>query len=424
MGKLITAMFYLFIIYLILQFVMLYFRGGHEQFYTIESGENRFFVKEEYVVDGKQSHYFFTVDVNEEETFYFQTYESFHRVDNVIDDIIYLDANSAQCILPIFVLTEINSDVICHYQGMVYDYQKISKRVAGLDKEIEQLKQNYDLASFQDNSDFFTREYVTVHSDNVLNNHYFYMTNYRGIGTISMDNLNRYAKIEFFRNDVYEMSLKILIDNNLLMANYNQRNEFNQFKAINLITNNVEDIILDRYVSFDSYFQGVAVDMVYLYDRENKRQYQINIATGGMIEVGNEEIGVKILIDDEWEWLETTELANEDIYFQEKEDIDFEIPAKYVDYEIVMGELGYIYYFAEDTDKYQVYRAPMRQPKYKKHLFSTTDIDSIKLIYDYVYYRDGEKVKYYNDATGVKTLVENSEFAFNETLDFGIFIRR
>ncbi len=238
-----------------------------------------------------------------------------------------------------------------------------------------------------------------------------------------MDNLHRYADVEVFRNDVYEMKVKTLVDHYFLVANYNQSSEFDSFWRVNIITNEVEQIDLDDAISFDAYFMGTDDGMAYLYDRENKVQYQINVAQKNVTEVGDESLGIKILKDDEWEWLEIDELT-EDVYFQTNDEAELEFRDDYADVQTVMGELGFIYYLASDGTEYRVYRAPRREPDYKKYLFSLSEPENLSFVYDFVYFREDEKIKYYNDATGLKTLVENSEFAFNDSLDFGVYIRR
>ncbi len=424
MRKLITAMFYLLLIYVVLQVAMLYIRSGHEVFYTFESDGHHFDITEEFVVDGRQSHYFLTIEVNEEETFYIQTYQNFRRAEEIVRDVVYYENNDIQCILPIFIFEATHTDVTCHYQDLVYDYRSIHGEDAELDRFVFELRHRYDLDNFQDVSETYVRDYVTTYIDNVLANHYVFFTKYRGIGTISVDNIRRYADVEVFRNDVYEMDLKILVDRHLLIANYNQSGDFNRFWKVNLISNDVDEINIDRQISFNSYFQGVDDGLAYLYDRDSRRQWQINVGSGNIKEVGNQDLGVKILIGDEWEMVTTAELANEDIYFQPNKLEDFQVPAQFDGYKAVMGENGYIYYYENIGDRYRIYRAPTRKPDYQKYLFTIEDPENIVLVYDYVYFRDGDLILYYNDSRGLKKLIENREFSFNESLDFGVYVRR
>ena len=54
-------------------------------------------------------------------------------------------------------------------------------------------------------------------------------------------------------------------------------------------------------ISFNSYIQGSIDDDVYLFDRNSKKQYRINPKTETIVEVGNEQTGIKYYNLGKWE---------------------------------------------------------------------------------------------------------------------------
>ena len=49
-------------------------------------------------------------------------------------------------------------------------------------------------------------------------------------------------------------------------------------------------------------------------------------------------------------------------------------------------------------------------------------INDVYYLNDYVYYKSGNKLKYYSNSTGNRTIVEYDEIEFNNSLVFGVYI--
>ncbi len=419
MKKLITMTLCLFLIYLTIQAALLFFRGGHEIEYIIEQDDQVYNIVEHFITD-EVPHYFFVVTV-EDEVFYFQTFYDFFRAEQVMKELVYLETDNAKCILPTFLFEQILSDFICHYDDQVYNYMDIS----GLDEDLDYLVRTVDIYNrdnYRDHStNILSEDYIDVHVDNIIDRHYFYISNYRGVITINENNLRKIAHVNLFRNDVYKMSLQQMVGNYVLMANYNQDVEFNSFRAVNVTNNFIIDINANREISHNSYFQGVADNHAFLYDRENKIQYQINVDNGTVVEVGNVDLGMRVYSDGEWHWVDINLLEGEEYYFKRNNHFEKEGYEKAVQ---TLAEGGYLYYFMKNDDGYAVYQSFSQAPHYKRFLFLVNSLDDVIIHHDYIYYRDGIYVRYYHDAYGIRTLLRNQEFQFNDEIAFDVFIRR
>ena len=64
-----------------------------------------------------------------------------------------------------------------------------------------------------------------------------------------------------------------------MIADYDNKYEFNKFYLIDIKKGKKETITSNQSISIDSYVQGSYKNDIYLFDKNNKIQYQINIKT-------------------------------------------------------------------------------------------------------------------------------------------------
>ena len=81
---------------------------------------------------------------------------------------------------------------------------------------------------------------------------------------------------------------------------------------------------------------------------------------------------------------------------------------------------GFTYHFVKQNNKCDVYRSNVQDETNKMYLFTMNSCDA-KVLYldDYIYYVDGNKMKYYSDRTGLRTLLSNNELLHNDTIIVG-----
>ncbi len=422
MSKLIAALFYLVFLYVILQLILLFFNKGHQATYYIEKGDKTFEIYEEFVRDKDDSHYFFQIIVNNE-TFSFQTYRHFYRAEEVIKQIGYVETDLATCLLPVLAFNQLISDVVCHYNDGVYNYQTIRGIDDSFDAKVELIHPAYDVKQFDDETDNVLDEgFTAVNLDHVLDDHYVFVDNYRGIDNVSKNSGRRITSVAPFEKDVYKVELRMMVGEYVVFADYNRDLDFDQLWRINLVNNVLTTIELPEAIGFNSVFQGSIENLLYIYNFENRKQYQVNVDSGKVIEVGNVYLGVKVFKNNEWEWIDVDVATKSNVKFAVTEEAD-----RQDDYWLiknVLGDVGYVYYVIQENDDYLVYQAPARRPDYMKYLFTTQEPGNIVFLRDYVYYKERLYVRYYHDDHGVKTLLVNQEFLFNESLGYGVYIKR
>ncbi|MDD3392867.1 MAG: hypothetical protein PHE54_04935 [Bacilli bacterium] len=421
MKKLFYLLVILYAFYLSIQLGFRYFGSGHQNNYYIESSDVSWLVNETYVSNQADEHdNYYLIFSKDNVTFNFQTYYDFNGASEIVTDLKYYEDDDYKCLLPVFKNGLIIFDFLCISDETITYYYNIE----GQDNKLDTYVSNLDLASYNtdkwtDNNDNVAEvDTVKVYTDNIINNHYASVSNYKGVYTINDANFKKIYSVEFFDSDVYERKISTFVNNYYLTADYEEKYNFSTFYLVNIVNNKVSKIVANYSISFDSYIQGIVDDSVYLYDRTNKKQYQIKTKSSYVMEIGNASSGVQIYNNGSWETINITAISKEDIYFN----TDIDSNNNYVRIDKVGNvQSGYIYYYQKVGSSYKVYRSDIVDSSQKVYLYTTNAIDNIKYLDDYVYYIDGNELKYYNDMTGVRTLLINTEFTFNDNIIFDVY---
>ena len=375
MKKLLSTIIILVLMYAIYQVGVKFFGPGHIATYSIHSGDQIFEVTEEF--NNSLGTYVFDVLI-EDNNFEFAIYEDFFKADVVVEDFQYYSDDAISCLLPVFDGDTILMDFIC-YDGAKYgfyhnefsDAEGIKNFIGTMDYE------TYNLKTYQDNkqSDINYGSLEGV-KDNLVSDHLLWLADYRGVYIANDVTAKSIYRSELFSNDHYEKELEIGVGDYFLVADYDKENYFTDFRLVDLVTNGTSTIESREDISFDSYIQGKFDGSVYLVDREENRQLQINTRTKKVIEVGNPETGMVILKNGSMERVADETLFDNDVLFEDKQ---LEQDGEYTKF-ISTGnnEEGYTYYYQKENDIYYVYRS-LNKSGEKIFLFTTDKVENIVL---------------------------------------------
>ena len=371
MKRLFGILLVLTLFYVLIQVGFRYLGNGHHVNYEIKEKDYTVKVEENATFKTKNEidNYDFTFTINNKE-FHLRTYNLFQKYDQVVKGVKYFKNNSYECIYPIFKTEEIITDILCEKDGIIYHYNDLIGKSGELDKFAKTLeKEGYDSSLFVDDTGKIVEsdnEQVMIYPKNLEKNHYLGVTNYNGIYLINNYLDDKYLyKINLFNDDNYDNLIKGQVGKYYIIADYTSTYEFNTFYVVDLVYSDRKTIKYHSNISFDSYIQGVVDNVVY-----------------------------------------TTNL-----YFG-KDSIDD------VNYERVDVFEHYYYYYKKISDGYEVYRSDINNKDSLTYLFKMPDISEIKYLRDYIYYKDGNSIKYYHDTKGIRTVLVNKEFEFNNTLRF------
>lgn len=424
MKRLIQILFILCLFYILVQLGFKYFGNGHTVNYEIKGNDYTVKIKEVATFNTKKenNNYYFTFNINGTE-FYFQTYQTFQKNDHVIKNVKYFKNDHYECIYPIFKNNEQVTDILCQSDDIIYHYHDLIGRSGELDKFARDLRaEGYNENAFIDDIGTTTEDNngpITVYHKNLVKHHYIGVDNYSGIYLVNNYFKDKFLyKITLFPDDAYEKTIESRAERYYIVANYNSKHDFNTFYLVDLVYNDQKTIKYHSNISFDSYIQGVVGNEVYLFDRDSKKQYKIEVKAGTIVEIGNEQTGIRYYNLGKWEKRKATEAFNTNLYFNE---YPSKVEVGYEKIDKIGNKLsGHYYYYKKVGNNYEVFRSNI-QDKKLTYLFTTSNIDEIKYLKDYIYYKEGNKIKYYHDMTGVRTIIIDSEFEFNKTLKYHIY---
>lgn len=424
MKRILGMLVILCMFYFIIQVGFRYLGSGHTVNYEIKGNNYLIEVNEKatFKTKGEFDSYYFTFKVNNK-TFPFLTYKTFNKNDRVVKNVEYFKNDNYECIYPIFKDEKQISDILCYYNGILYNYHDLQNKSGELQKFAKDMeKYGYDFTHFVDDTGKEIADedgQIVIYPKNIAKNHYIGIDNYAGIYLI-----NNYLEskplynIKVFSNDCYEKIIESRASRYYVTADYNSTYDFNTFHVVDLVYNDQKTIKYHSTISFNSYIQGSVDGSIYLFDKNSKKQYKIDPKAGTVVEIGNEQTGIKYYNFGKWEHRKAVDAVNTPLYFNlySVESEDYERVDK------VGNDLsGYYYYYKKNGNEYQVYRSTIKDQDIKTYLFTTTNINEISYLRDYVYYKEGNHLKYYQDMTGIRTIAYDKEFEFNNSLHYYIY---
>ena len=277
-----------------------------------------------------------------------------------------------------YTCLDINSEYLdtyplCSNKENVIDYRLVN----------DELKE--ELSSYYHYQENYTGKINNYNMYNKNNN--ILIWNYKGFNYIKGDKL---STINIFDKDIYEINLSVKINNYIVIANYEQKYNFNEVYVLNLDTEKVEKWKLDYDISFDSYIAGINEYSIFLVDNKNKVEYELVPHKQKMRIVGNKNKKGVIYNNGESEQLSMNKMISDKKTFIYKNNYKFEI---------------------EDNKLY------MRILENKeKTLISKHDVDKIVYVEkDNVYYISKDNLYKYNLYYGETKLLNYSELEYNKT---------
>lgn len=99
-------------------------------------------------------------------------------------------------------------------------------------------------------------------------------------------------QIKIFDNDIYNLEIMAKVDKYLVIADYDQKYNYNKLIRLNLKNNKIDEINLKNDISFESRILGVYKNKIYLLDEKNKKEYEINVKKKKINIVSKNDFGV------------------------------------------------------------------------------------------------------------------------------------
>lgn len=395
MKKAISLVIILFGVFLIYQFLVINFKSSHLVEYTVTNEQIKFDVKEEFI----NNKYFFEVKIDDYK-FIFDENNIFNKKRNVIKSIEYTSDNNLSCIYPVY--EDNDSRIICSDKSNIYSYESVKNNDLVINFVNVLKDKSYNSYTFvtpeYESNDSKIQIYHKYIEDEKIN-----LWNYTGVSVIDND---RQADTEVLDFDRYDNTLATTVGKYYVMPIYlnNKLFEVNKFYILNLTTNETSEIILPFTLSNRSYINGVVNNKLYIFDKTNMKQLEINPGKKEANVVGNETDNCKYY-NNTWESRNIYDFVNNNVKFN---NVNYDDIKNYK-YDQVY-ETKNSYYIYHNNTMYQVYKNNLEN---RIILFTVGNIKEIIVKEDNVYYLKGDTLYRYNHKYGIRKLVKYDELKYN-----------
>ena len=198
-------------------------------------------------------------------------------------------------------------------------------------------------------------------------------------------NLSNKDELSIFKADNYQNKLSYQTERYLIFPNYDQKYFFTKMYIYDIETKSLSNIDFEFEISYDSYYLGTYKNKLYLIDKKNKAEYEIDINKNTISLISKDNVA-KYYNGSSWQELSLTKLINNELTFIRNE----------------------VYNFILDNEKLYL------KINDEKVLLTNQTVKQIVYVNkDTVYYLCKDKLYSYNYLTGEKMLLQYSELNFN-----------
>lgn len=284
---------YIFISLLIGLFILFIYVVFSPKKYVITYNINDIVITEEYQKDNKE--YFYTINYNNQD-YPLYLNKKYTRKRKHIKSVISVEEENETC-LKINLSNE--KYYICSKNGTLLAQNVISNR----------MKEKLELNTVEENV------LDTYHGISIYNNELrFFIWNYKGFYQL-YDQNTELDKI--FDKDNYQNNLTFQTDKYLIFPDYDSDYYFTKLYVYDIRKHFLTSILSDFEISYESFFLGYYKNKVYLVDKKNKFEYEIDLKKE-KFNIISKDNTCKIIENNEWKNISLTKVINQEIIFSSK----------------------------------------------------------------------------------------------------------
>lgn len=402
--KIITFSLLLLFLTLLLEFGINYFKTSHHVEYDISG----YTVEEDYIKKSGKDYYLIKASKDGKE-YIFNAQNEFNKNEKIIKEIISYDTDDISCATIIYTNNS-SSTPLCYKDKILHSYISVENE-PGMSEYLEQLnKYAEDKITPSDESYVFA--YNEIYKNNLYKNEDIIMYNYKNIIKI---NGERTMTFDFSNKDVFKNEYGTLVGKYYVIPKMRNSIEFSHYLIVDLEKETVEEIDLAREVSANissqMYVNGIYNSNLYIFDKSNLVQYEINPGKGEIKVVGNKDKKGIVYKNGQEEEIGVYTLNNEKVKFTENYDA-----YKEIDYDQIFLTLNGAVY-VKDGVFYKVYNNYLKNPIY---LFEAKNVQDIKVKEDNIYYINDQFLYRYNDYGNVRIL-KREQFKYDYTNIYDVY---
>lgn len=405
--KIISFSLILLLLLLIYQYLFSLVKKNHYVSYEVISNGETFNVDEKYSKEYGVDSYLIKVS-NNDYNFIFEIDNTFNKQKNIVENIEVIEKDDYYCIGLDFVGKNKYSYPECIKDNILYSYSSIKNEIDLNDyvsKVVESKQEKYSVES--EKKEAFSFMY---NIDYVDDNEIIMIYDYKQV-ILLYPMFSRAFSFTSFDN--YKNTHGTLVGRYYVIPRITSLPSYKGLYKYDVEDGIRKEIELPEEISKQSYINGVYDNKLYIFDKSNKKQYEIDPYSDDVRVVGDTEEDGIVIRNGNKESISVYDLDASNVVFTQNED-DY----KTIDYDSIYVSDKYAIY-SKNGNYYKVYKDFVDTPIL---WFYEEEAHDVKLRGDNIYYIKGKNLIKVNNY-GKIILASKDEFIYNYDNIFDVFIK-
>lgn len=347
----------------------------------------------------KKDHYIIKINKGKS-TYVYTINNKMNKKKKIIRDIISINNNDLKCIVPKYK-RKLDSEIYCYIDGrqVTKDYLIETENIDFIEMENKLKKNNIKISKSKEKQSTYKK--LNIYQNNFNDKEKIILWDYKGIYIIGNDSA-KYQKI--LKKDLYDNLMSTVVDKYYVLFENTSVNGIENVYYYDITKNKLKKFKLKNKISKKSYINGVADGLIYVTDKENKKQYTIDVKKEKIVEVDNGQTEYIIYKNNKKETLNKSDFLMKEQYFN-----DYPIDNEKIDYDEIK-EVGEYYYFVKKGDFYKAIKGYEEYPTLLFHLF---DVKEWFVLNNKVYITRQDCIYTYNEGKGLQKKIQYNELRYN-----------
>lgn len=342
-------------------------------------------------------HYYDYIITKGKEKYSYTIENSFHKKGNVIKEVKSYKEKNVQCILPMYK-NDKELDLYC-----LLDKQQVSQEVLkeneNYKKIVKKVKQS-NIKVLKENTTKKEYKNMIVYSKNIPEKEALIVWNYKGINVIRRGEETSQA---FLKDDLYDNIMATTTSRYFVLFENTSVNGIENIHIYDMENDKYSVWKLKEKFSKNSYINGVVNDLIYITDKENKKQFTMNVQKRQITEVGNEEKLFILFQNGEKTLMSKSDFLMNYQYFK-----NVRVEKKKITTSNDMVEEDNYDYFQEDGSFYKQMNGANRIL-----LFTLEGVEEWNVFDKEIILKKEDSVYLYSDKAGLRKIIEYNELNYN-----------
>ncbi len=403
MRKAISFSIIIFLLLLVYQVGINHIKKEHNVSYNVENEVGSFKIEESYSYNNSDSYMIRITDANKN-SFLFNVNNNFNKQREIVKDIITYNEGGVYCLSLEMLNNEHDTEPLCKIDNQIYTYSYVMKE-HNIDSFLEKLT-NFDYKKYKGETTVREDSGINVNRDYLEERELIVIYDYKRVVLHKQYNSDYFV---FATSDNIKNTIGIRVGKYYLIPKLTESPTINTIIKYDLETDLKREMTAPK-ISKMSYIMGVHDDKLYVFDKSEMKQYEIDPYDDEINLVSSDTESI-LYKDGKETKISNYELANENIYFTEDTSAYSSIQYD----EIYLGPNYAVY---RKGDKfYKVYDGYLNDSIV---IFDADDVREVIVREENIYYIKGDTI-YRHNKYGDTPLVFKNEFKYNSENIYDVY---